>query len=343
MNLKRFGSVLLILAMILGLLAFSVSAAQFADVAPGDWFAQAVTWALDNNITNGTSETAFSPYETCTKAHIITFLWRAAGEPEPSIFCPFYDVTEGEYYDDAAAWAYENALVEGVLFDGTSPCTRADVVTYLWKLAGSSYESLASFYDVPAMASYSAAVSWAVRHGITNGTGDGQFTPNGICTRGQIVTFLYRAFVQTGAMRQSTPDIAVEERLYTDVSEETAAEILYDVERIYPEGSYWGIDSSYTSDALQMTWAGCAGFALYCSDLVFGDLPISEVHSDFDRIKVGDMVRDQSGSHTVVVLEKNENSVVVVEGNYNDVVHWNRVMNRTDPEFYNFTVTTRYP
>lgn len=318
------------------------AAAQFTDVSSGDWFASAVSWALQSNITKGTTETTFSPYETCTRAQILTFLWRAEGEPAPAVFCPFFDVTEADYYYDAALWAYENGLIEGNLFDGAAPCTRADVVTYLWKLAGSSYESLASFYDVPAMAPYGAAVSWAVRHGITKGTGEGLFTPAGICTRGQIVTFLYRAFVEMAAMGERASDSETES-LQSDVSQEAAAEILYEVEERYPEGSYWGIDSAYTSDVLQLTWAGCAGFALYCSDLVFGDFPISEIHSDFDRIKVGDMVRDQSGSHTVVVLEKDADSILVVEGNYNDTVHWNRVMYKTDPEFYNFTVTTRYP
>ena len=91
-----------------------------------------------------------------------------------------------------------------------------------------------------------------------------------------------------------------------------------------------------------MTYSGCAGFALYCSDLIFGDLPITDVHSDFDRIRVGDMVRDEAGRHTVMVLEKHEDSIVVVEGNYNGTVHWYREIFRTDSEFYYFNVTTRY-
>ncbi|MBP3634538.1 MAG: S-layer homology domain-containing protein [Oscillospiraceae bacterium] len=334
----------MICSLSLSITAQAVGIGTFADVGQSDWFASSVSWAVNNGITNGTSAATFSPYDTCTRAQILTFLWRAAGEPAPQGYCPFYDVSADVYYYSAATWAYENELVGGEFFTGDAPCTRADVVTYLWKLAGSSYESLASFYDVPAMAPYSAAVSWAVRCGITNGTGDGQFSPDGICTRGQIVTFLYRAYVVTGAMQEQAADSEAEDvSAYEDISQETAVQILWSLEDTYPEGTYWGINSSYHSEALQLTWAGCAGFALYCSDLVFGDLPISEVHSDFDRIKVGDMVRDQSGSHTVVVLEKYEDSILVVEGNYNDTVHWNRVMYRTDPEFYSFTVTTRYP
>lgn len=336
-------STILILTLIMVLNLLSVAAAaQFVDVSDGDWFAQPVSWALRNNITKGTTETTFSPYETCTRAQILTFLWRASDEPEPEIFCPFYDVYEAEYAYDAAIWAYENGLVEGNLFSGTTPCTRADVVSYLWKLAGSPYAETAFFYDVPAAAAYSQAVSWAVGEGVTNGMGNGMFKPFDICTRGQIVTFLYRAFVETDAMGGG---VKTEEVKVSDgsVSQDDAAAILYGVESTYPEGTFWSIDSSYSSEALNMIYSGCAGFALYCSDLVFGDLPVSEVHSDFDRIKVGDMVRDEAGRHTVIVLEKNPDSIVVVEGNYNDTVHWNREIWRTDPEFYNFTVTTRYP
>ena len=325
--------------MVLGMVP-SAMAAQFADVKDSDWFSQSVSWALQKNITNGTTATTFSPYETCTRAQILTFLWRAVGEPEPATFCPFYDVTGGEYYEKAAIWAYEYGLVEGNLFSGSVPCTRADVVTYLWKLDGCPYAEPAAFVDVPATASYAQAVSWAVSNSITNGTGDSTFDPHGICTRGQIVTFLYRAFDH-----DSEPQTE-EAPSYSGggyVTQSQATDILNSLRTSYPEGTYWSIESSYTSDALQLSYAGCAGFALYCSDLIFGDLPISEVHSDFDRIKAGDMVRDVNGYHTVIVLEKRADSIVVVEGNYNGTVHWDRVMERYASEFYNFAVTTRYP
>lgn len=340
----RSGACLLILAMLISLLSTGVFAVGgFTDVREGDWFTEPVLWAVNESVTNGTTETTFSPNETCTRAQILTFLWRAAGEPEPLMFCPFYDVPVDAYYCDPATWAYENGLVEGILFEGSAPCTRADVVTYLWKLSGRPTAAPAVFADVPAYASYSQAVSWAVTSGITNGTGAGLFTPSGICTRGQIVTFLYRAFVENDT-RTTAPE-SVWETAPSDgnVSQSTAAQILYGILDTYPEGSRWDIDSSYTSEPLKMAYSGCAGFALYCSDLIFGDLPITDVHSDFDRIKVGDMVRDEAGRHTVMVLEKQENSIIVVEGNYNGTVHWYREMYRTDPEFYNFTVTTRYP
>jgi len=335
MKLKRIASFLLIFAMVLCFTP-SAMAVQFVDVKAGDWFCDAVSWALRKNITNGTSATTFSPYETCTKAQILTFLWRAAGEEEPTTFCPFYDVSENDYYFEAAVWAYENGLTEGNLFSGNIPCTRADVVTYLWKLNGRPYAAPAAFADIMSGDPFETAVSWAVSEGITEGTGNGMFTPFGICTRGQIVTFLYRAFA----------DVQPSEPIPTygqAPSQYQAAQILYGLRDSYPEGTYWGIDSSYSSQALGLTYAGCAGFALYCSDLIFGDLPITEVHSDFDRIRPGDMVRDENTPHTVIVLEKNGDSLTVLEGNYNDTVHWERVMDRYSSAFYNFTVTTRYP
>ncbi len=340
----RAGACLVILTMLVSMLSVGVLAVgAFTDVREGDWFAEPVLWAVNESVTNGTTETTFSPNETCTRAQILTFLWRAAGEPEPLMFCPFYDVSADAYYCDPATWAYENGLVEGILFEGNAPCTRADVVTYLWKLSGRPTAAPAAFADVPAYASYSQAVSWAVENAITNGTGNGMFSPQNTCTRGQIVTFLYRAFVENDTRTTAPESDRGTEQSDGNVSQSDAAQILYGLLDTYPEGTWWDIDTSYTSEALNMAYSGCAGFALYCSDLIFGDLPITEVHSDFDKIKVGDMVRDEAGRHTVMVLEKQENSIIVVEGNYNDTVHWYREIYRTDPEFYNFTVTTRYP
>lgn len=337
----RIGACLLILTMAVSL--FSVGAfavGGFTDVREGDWFAEPVLWAVDDGITNGTTATTFSPNDTCTRAQILTFLWRAVGEPTPELYCPFYDVTSDAYFYEPAIWAYENGLVEGVLFEGDLPCTRGDVVTYLWKLEGCPSSAPAAFMDVPAYASFAQAVSWAVSNAITNGTGNGLFSPQDTCTRGQIVTFLYRAFEENDTY---TAESDREAPLSGGVSQSYAAQILQGVLSTHPEGTWWDIESSYASAALNMAYSGCAGFALYCSDLIFGELPVTEVHSDFDRIKVGDMVRDVNGYHTVIVLEKHDDRIVAVEGNYNDTVHWNRVIYRTDSEFYNFTVTTRYP
>ncbi len=159
----------------------------FTDVKTGDYFAEPVLWAVEKKITTGTSATTFAPNATCTQSQILTFLWRAKGEPKPT-----GTVSGTQYYATAAQWAKEQGLTDN--FSAEADCTRAMVVTYLWKLAGSPKTGTSNFTDVSANADYAQAVAWAVEQGIIGGTGNGQFSPNSTCTRGQIVTFLYRAF-----------------------------------------------------------------------------------------------------------------------------------------------------
>lgn len=161
----------------------------FTDVKTGDYFADPVLWAVEKKITAGTSATTFSPNTTCTQGQILTFLWRAKGEPKPT-----GTVSGTQYYATAAQWAKEQGLTDN--FSAEADCTRAMVVTYLWTLAGSPKTGTSNFTDVSANADYAQAVAWAVEQDITSGTGNGQFSPNSTCTRGQIVTFLYRAFAK---------------------------------------------------------------------------------------------------------------------------------------------------
>ena len=171
-------------------------AGNFSDVKADDYFAGPVQWAIEKGITSGTSATTFSPYENCTTAQILTFLWRASGSPRPTTANPFADVESGDYYADAAVWAYEKGMVSGTAFGGNTPCTRSMAVTYMWKAAGSPGAKAASFTDVSAGAEYAGAVAWAVEQGVTSGTSDTTFSPDDICTRGQIVTFLYRGMAE---------------------------------------------------------------------------------------------------------------------------------------------------
>lgn len=167
----------------------------FTDVSEDAYYADAVLWAVEQKVTSGTSATTFSPDKTCSTAEIIAFLWRACGCPEPGIDNPFPDVPDATYYTAAATWAYEQGLISGSVFDGSRPATRGDTVTYLWKLAGKPAANPAGFTDVDEGAEYAQAVAWAVTEGITTGTGGGKFSPGNTCTRGQIVTFLYRDLV----------------------------------------------------------------------------------------------------------------------------------------------------
>ena len=162
---------------------------KFADVAETAYYRDPVAWAVEKGITNGTSDTAFSPNNTCTRAQIITFLWRAAGSPEPKSACSFTDINAGAYYEKAVTWAAEQGMASGDKFGPNDPCTREMAVEFMWKQAGSPKAPAANFTDVS-----SDAVNWALEKGVTKGTSDTTFSPNNTCTRGQIVTFLWRAF-----------------------------------------------------------------------------------------------------------------------------------------------------
>lgn len=197
------------------------SADKFTDVEPSDYFCNAVRWGVEQRIVSGSSASTFSPSATCTKAEILTFLWRAGGSPEPTRTNPFCDVSSDKYYCKPAVWAYEKGLVNTDAFDADTPCTRAMTVTYLWKLAGSPSADGNSFSDVPHTAEYAAAVLWAVNKGITSGTGGTSFSPDAVCTRAQIITFIYRnAGYETAAPPNLKPSSAAGEaewkRAYLD-------------------------------------------------------------------------------------------------------------------------------
>ena len=169
----------------------------FKDVPADAYYADAVAWAVGKSITNGTSTDTFSPDDTCTRAQVVTFLWRAAGEPEPTkTDNPFTDVQEGAYYYKAVLWAVENHITNGMSADRFEPdgkCTRGQVVTFQHRAAGEPEVTAANpFSDVKDGDYFFNAVLWAVSKRITNGTTATTFSPNDICTRAQVVTFLYR-------------------------------------------------------------------------------------------------------------------------------------------------------
>ena len=169
----------------------------FVDVATGSYYEDAVDWAVENGITQGTDDTHFSPDGICTRAQAVTFLWRAAGSPEPEArTVPFTDVPVGSYYYDAVLWAVENGITKGTSETRFSPddtCTRAQIVAFLWRSEKSPAAGTANpFADVKSTAYYAGAVLWAVREDITKGTTNTTFSPDADCTRAQIVTFLWR-------------------------------------------------------------------------------------------------------------------------------------------------------
>ena len=170
---------------------------DFADVSTDAYYYEAVKWAAKKGITGGIGNGLFGPNQPCTRAQIVTFLWRAAGSPEPKTMSSFSDVSTDSYYAKAVAWAVENGITTGTGDDKFSPdatCTRAQSVTFLFRAIGKLVDSKAEFSDVLTDSYYANAVAWAVENGVTNGIGDGLFGPDNSCTRAQIVTFLYRAY-----------------------------------------------------------------------------------------------------------------------------------------------------
>ena len=178
--------------------SFEKPANPFVDVVAGAYYYDAVLWAVENGVTNGKDATHFEPNGICTRAQAVTFLWRNAGQPEPKTTAmPFNDVKIGSYYEKAVRWAVEEGITKGTSTTSFSPganCTRAQIVTFLWRSKGSpTVEGIENPFTDVAMAYYTNAVLWAVKEGVTNGTSATSFSPHANCTRGQIVTFLYRS------------------------------------------------------------------------------------------------------------------------------------------------------
>ena len=169
---------------------------KFTDVPAQVYYEEAVAWAVDNGIANGLSETIFGSDQSCTRAQVVTFLWRLGGSPAPETAVTFSDVGEDAYFADAVAWAVEKGITKGTTETTFSPyrtCNRAEIVTFLARYAGTNSTKIDSrFGDVPMDAYYAASVAWAVANGITEGTTATTFSPKAACTRAQVVTFMYR-------------------------------------------------------------------------------------------------------------------------------------------------------
>ena len=178
--------------------AKKVETSPFSDVSTNDGYYEAVKWAQEKGITGGIGGGLFGPNQPCTRAQIVSFLWRAAGSPEPKNMSSFSDVSADSYYAKAVAWAVENGITSGTGDGKFSPdvtCTRAQSVTFLYRAFGApAVSGSTAFSDVPADTYYTAAVKWAAENGITGGIGGGLFGSDNDCTRAQIVTFLYRAY-----------------------------------------------------------------------------------------------------------------------------------------------------
>ncbi len=172
----------------------------FVDVEEEAYYYDALEWAVEMGITEGTTETTFSPKAECTRAQMVTFLWRVAGEPVPkSADHDFTDVDADAYYHDALLWAIEMGITNGTTETTFSPaqvCTRGQMAAFLFRYVGTAVDADHPFDDVDEEAYYAAAIAWAFENGITTGTTETTFSPADGCTRAQMVTFLYRCFAE---------------------------------------------------------------------------------------------------------------------------------------------------
>ncbi len=220
---------------------YASSVDLFDDVKTDDWFYKEVDWAVNNGITVGVEERKFAPNDICNNAQIITYLWRAFGEPAPGITNPFNNVSETDYYYQPVLWAYENGIITENYFNALDECTRLNAVTYLWRAAGSPVPAVkSSFVDISA---YSQAVDWAVEQNITKGYDENKFSPYTTCTRAQIVVFLYRDAGFLNSNQTTNPEITTTDTLYNGLYKITVNEGVYEV---YVEnGAIWP-DSLFT-------------------------------------------------------------------------------------------------
>lgn len=174
--------------------------AVFTDVPAGAYYAEAVGWAVQMGITTGTDEEHFAPHASCTRGQMVTFLWRAAGKPSPATRTnPFADVAGDAYYTEAVLWAYETGITRGTdaaHFSPDAAVSRGQSAAFLYRMAGGQAQGANPFSDVPETSFCYDAVRWAAERGVTHGKTADSFAPGGLCTRAQIVTFLYRLLGQ---------------------------------------------------------------------------------------------------------------------------------------------------
>lgn len=203
---RRFAAVLLAATLLLSAIGGGALAADtmFTDVKSSDWYADAVIWAVDNNITSGTSATTFSPNGTLTRAQAVTFLWRLAGSPRPSSTArnSFTDIRTNDYFYNAVLWAQSSGITSGVtstLFAPKDPVTRGQAITFLYRYSGQNAGGSNPYVDVDVTQYYYLPICWATATGITGGasiSSDSKYKPNDPCTRATMVTFLYRLAVK---------------------------------------------------------------------------------------------------------------------------------------------------
>ena len=363
---KRLISISLVIIFIFSMSCTALAAnINFTDVSSSNWYYQPIKWAVENNVTSGMGDGTFGVGQYCTREQIVTFLYSSEGKPSANYNSnKFSDVKSNDWYSNAVNWAVNYGITSG-MGDGTfgvgQNCTREQAVQFIYSLAGKpSIASQQKFKDVPNGKWYSNAVNWAVNAGITSGTGNGYFGTGNICTREEIVTFIWRYKTLVNNQSASSNSSEIPAFAFKDDSE-TLQQMMDRINAITPEyregyltngkpateenikaelakiqitmsqGTQWDSDERYkytTFDAINLE---CASYARAISDYLFGEDAPLYVYDNLimDKVNVGDIVYIYKGNsfvysimHWVIVTDKTDTGFSSTSGNYNKSVYW---------------------
>ena len=356
---KKVISALLSLALCLGLCTPALAAGTFTDVKEGNWAAPYIERAASLGLVNGMGDGRYAPDSKVSYREYAVMLCsiryrdevkRAAEGNTGAWWAPYCAVADSHGLWDGTVMANRDA------WDSQSgqPVPREIMAQMMYNYLQAENKQLPTevdkawarmeiddVNDVTGRNRDAVLTCWSMK--LLSGTGSG-FSPEATMDRAQAATVLCSLYdaVTTGADRKAQTDARLANG--KEITEDNVREIINGLRRSYPEGMRWtNEDNHYTSQTLYFRGHGCAAFAFLLSDTVFGALPLTAVHSKFDRLRAGDILRTREDTHTVVVLEKREDSVIVTEGNYDETIHWDREITRQELEEENFYVRTRYP
>ena len=361
---KRFLSILLAVLLMLGT-AIPVSAASipFRDVPSNSWYRSAVEYCYTNGLMMGNSATEFTPEQAVTRAMMVQTLYKLSGDTVTDgavARLPFADVVKSQWYAKAVAWAYDFGVTSGTSATAFSPkasITREQAATMLYNYhrktaaADTSSAKAAAFSDYGKISSYArTSMAWAVNYGLLSGVGGNRLDPQGTATRAQLAQILMSYSKRQNAANDTGTD--TEEKApggdkspgKQGPTEEEVYAILISMKDEYYEGRPWTDANSYSwNGGIYKYGMGCVAFAFLMSDAAFGNLPARMIKPvSLEDVRVGDILRINNDTHSVIVLEVRQDSVVVAEGNFNSSIHWGRTLSKSVVESAT-NLMTRYP
>ena len=333
-------------------------AASFSDVSSSYWAYEYIEKASQNGWVTGKGDNIYDPNGNVTTAEFYTLLARAFYSTEvPTTtkpyklysekwYAPYFEVGENHNFDRF----YVNKV--DTITEAETSIRRSEMASLIHGILEDKSITISnSIYDtvkIPdineVITDYQKSVITVYALGIITGIDKaGNFNPDGLMTRAQVAAVLCRlndVIENSGSISKPNEYTLADG---SPITEENVYRLIVELKSEYPEGMHWTNDNFYKSDSMNIIGYGCAGFAFICSDAAFGSLPVTNQHSNFDDILIGDILRINNDTHSVVVLEKKDNSVIVTEGNFNSSIHWGREISRQSLEEGNFVVTTRYP